>query len=354
MPLTSVHPPETTVSIPPHATVAGNAIDGFDLSEPDRHASWAPVRRRVAAAFRDANVSRTRRENFDSCGRGAWVMKHRDDPTKFLAVPMRCHDRFCTPCAHVRAHRIRCNLSEHLPDSPVRFVTLTLKSGQEPLVLLIDRLLEAFGKLKKTGFWKKHVNGGACFLEVKYCDDTHRWHPHLHVLTTGIYMPKQELRALWQSLTVDSFIVDITLVRSREHVLRYVTKYVTKSYDPSFLREPALLAEAILAMRGRRLCAAFGSWKVMHLLDPGTTGDWVLLCTMFALKLTASQGSPDAVAVLAALARKDGLGVTYDHGARDPPTLWQVEYEPDIPTPSVEAQFKLPLRLRPRPVALSF
>ena len=99
-------------------------------------------------------------------------------------------------------------------------------------------------------------------------DDNHTWHPHLHVIAVGGFIPLGDLRAAWLGVTGDSHIVDIKLVRNAKATASYVAKYATKSIDSDLTNYPGPLKEAILALKGRRAIVTSGSWAKARLTKP--------------------------------------------------------------------------------------
>ena len=91
---------------------------------------------------------------------------------------------------------------------------------------------------------------------VEISHGNHGWHPHLHLLCIGSFMPQQKLREAWERVT-GSTVVDIRTVTGQE-VAAYVTKYLTKPAKPAVLRDPSLLDEAIVSLKGTRMIQTFG------------------------------------------------------------------------------------------------
>lgn len=148
----------------------------------------------------------------------------------------------------------------------LRLVTLTVRTQALDLKPAIMKLYASFRRLRQRSYWKEHVNGGLALCEVKWNEAAKRWHPHLHVLADGQYMPHAALSAEWLAATGDSPIVDIRLIRSKSHVLNYVTKYITKPADDGVYDDEDRLAEAIKALKSVRLIIAFGTYKDARLL----------------------------------------------------------------------------------------
>lgn len=338
MPYTSLDPLESTVRFTPGSTFSGDVTSGFELGEYNRHFAWRHDRQLVYDALVSSGASPTRLRAFANCGRGAWVLKRLDRDGEYAVVPMHCHDRFCRPCARQRSWLIRRNLSAHLPTHPCRFVSLTLRSGSEPLAYLLDKLRDGFTKLRKHPFWSSRVKGGVAFVEVKWSEHAQRWHPHLHIICHGRFIPQGTLSAVWESITGTSFITDVRLIRGKENTLKYVTKYATKTMDDHTLHDPDRLAECVTAMLGRKLCGAFGDWAHLKLLDPHADGDWVLLCPLSQLAQRCREGDPEARLVEQSILFDGRRATECRYTARPPPEFYAVQLyvrRPDRPVEPV-------------------
>lgn len=239
-----------------------------------RHKEHRWHRTRVLDAFERLSIGDERSRTYASCGSNAWLMQSVTDPTAFSLRSSTCHDRWCPACARTRAGVIRSNLEPLIKGKAIRFVTLTLKHNDDSLTERLDRLLSRFALLRKLTLWRTAVDGGASFLEVKINPETMRWHPHLHILCVGRYLPLEQLRAAWLACTGDSHVVDIRIVKDPAKVSGYVTKYLTKPADNDLYRIPAALDEAISAMKGRRLVGTFGTWGSTALLNYESTDEW--------------------------------------------------------------------------------
>lgn len=243
------------------------ALDTSSLSARFRHSGWAPIRKRIWEALIRTGQNPSRRRGFGECGSYSWIEQSTSNSNRFRIRYNHCHDRLCTPCANARSVKIQEALMNQIAGQPVSFITLTLCGKNEPLSELIDRLYKGFRALRLHPVWEEKVKGGAAFLEIKYNDKARRWHPHLHIIADAKYIDQGELSDIWRGITKDSFIVDIRRVRQAEVTARYVTKYASKPLNTSFTNTPALLDEAIIAFKGRRLCLCFGSWYGTSLTD---------------------------------------------------------------------------------------
>jgi hypothetical protein len=91
-------------------------------------------------------------------------------------------------------------------------------------------------------------------------------------------------------------------VKNVEITGRYVTKYASKPLNTSFANSPALLDEALRALKGRRLCLTFGSWYGTPLtdaeddgLDLETDHSFHRHCPLEDLLQRANRGERDAI-----------------------------------------------------------
>jgi hypothetical protein len=189
----------------------------------------------------------------------------------------------------------------------LRFITLTLKHSATPLTDQLDKLHACFGKLRRSPAWATRITGGIAFLELKRSAPSDMWHPHLHILAEGRYLPHAELKAEWLRLTTDSSIVDIREVRDADHVARYVASYATKTLHYSVYKTPAALAEAMAALRGKRLYNCFGSCTLPEPEDAKDVDIWQPYCSLAILVNLADHGDPEAKSILHTLLRKRHL-----------------------------------------------
>lgn len=261
-----------------------------------RHDSWRSNRDRVEAALSDPRIRGPRFWRFQECGSQAIVYKSADDPPRYKVGCKRCHDRFCLPCSQDRARLIIANMKQQIPYETTRFLTLTLKHSDDPLTEQLERIYVSFAHLRRRTFWRGLVTGGIAFLELKLSASDGRWHPHLHVLIRGKYIPQKILSASWLDITGDSYIVDIRLPKTPTQVYSYLARYVTKGWGPGIYRNYDRLTEAIIALKGRKLLLCFGQFAHLKLLEPPTEGTWEELGTLHEIIELARQGIPWAMA----------------------------------------------------------
>lgn len=206
------------------------------------------------------------------------------------------------------------NVRDRLRPKIARFVTLTLRATHEPLADLLNLLYESFAKLRRSSVWSMTQIGGVAFLEVKWCKGTKRWHPHLHILSEGKYIAKQALSNAWRKATGGSFIVDVKKIHNADAAVGYVVKYASKPHDASMFRDPQRLEEAIIALKGRRLCLTYGTWRGIKLTEVPDAGTWSPLAPLARIILQAREGDAAALHILSRLP-----GNTFPTECRAPP-----------------------------------
>jgi hypothetical protein len=274
-----------------------------------------PFRRRVLESMERLQIPGERLERFLRCGTEAWVYQSKLDPSRFRVCHNHCGDRLCLPCGQLRGFFLRKALQGKLASlpKPPLFITLTL-AGQpdESLREKINRLYDGFSQLRRLKLWKGRIRGGAAFLEIKHSAKAGRWHPHLHILCDGNFLEQARLQEAWHAITGDSFIVDIRRANDTPGAANYVTKYVTKPIQADFASNAALLEEAIMALRGRRLCLTFGDWYRIPLKgvndedlteDPMDDTTWASIGSLESVLERAQSGDQSAAHALRCLRR---------------------------------------------------
>lgn len=284
-----------------------------------RHSGWEATRRRIFDAFFRTAQPTNRKSQFQYCGSCAYILRNVEDPDVYRIAGSCCHDRFCLPCAKERSHAISLNVLEHLSKRRARFLTLTIKSTDEPLTDLLDKLYTGFQKLRQTKLWRASVTGGVAFLEINWSPERNRWHPHLHILIEGKYIPQPKLKALWYHITGDSYVVDIRLVLNADQAAKYITKYASKPFNNTFLTRPDRLDEAIVALKGRKLLLTFGTWRGVTLLHTPSDGAWQNVGSLQTYIENAAAGDKHARSVLNSLTTQP-LEPIYARAPPLPPT----------------------------------
>lgn len=175
------------------------------------------------------------------------------------AVWFRCRDRLCPLCARLRSRQVAERVAAACKQADdLRFITLTMRSSDEPLRVQLDRLYDCLRRFRRTDEWKQYVVGGVACVEVTWNAKRSQWHPHLHIIADGKFWPKPSLSRAWHAITGDSFIVDIKPVRSRKEAAAYVAKYASK--PPQLGSWPDdVVQDYAAAFHRRRMILTFGS-----------------------------------------------------------------------------------------------
>ena len=186
----------------------------------------------------------------------------------FIDVPIHCSSKSCEICTGIRRWRIYRRIFyalEHLGNTPRnrwRHITLTVRNSWD-LAERLDHLVKSFRNLRQRKIWKSTQDLGFYVIEITKGESG--WHPHLHIISYGRYLPFRKLLSGWLSVTKDSHSIGIRTIKSGRNIARYVSKYITK---PS-----SLLSSEIYHIdevtKHRRLFGPFGAahqlmitWKI--------------------------------------------------------------------------------------------
>ena len=236
-----------------------------------------PLLQRMVDALRQAAVDRDGVDD-DSVVERLWrlarklegccvhpVLLARDDDDRLMFRECRCRSRICPQCREFRRREVVEQLTAVMDrmDS-TRFMTFTLKSSDAPLSEQLQRLRSCFARLRRTVLWKQGAAGGLYTVEVTFNAKSGQWHPHIHAVAEGRYIPQRELASEWERITGDSRIVDIRACRSRRQAVRYLAEYVSKSSDVEKFPAEAV-AEWAIEVHGLRFVARFGTmYRPLH------------------------------------------------------------------------------------------
>lgn len=276
-----------------------------------RHGGWHTRRRLTREAFTASEASPGRLERFDACGSNAWVLRQVDDHARFRLASNRCHDRFCVPCATEHRNVVCRNLRAQCADKDLRLLTLTLRSVDRPLVETLKSLGDSWRRLRAWLMARCGLVGGVSFLEITLNNVTDLWHPHLHVLFEGRFVPVKAVSAKWLEITGDSFIVDVRSLRSSDAAAGYVAKYASKTISANVVHNPARYVEAIRALHGTRTFATFGTWTAMHLSRPPEDElGWEPVAPLHVILAKARRGDVASQLIVRSLARSDAHAPT--------------------------------------------
>lgn len=225
---------------------------------------------------------------------------------------MTCHKRGCPHCNQMRSAKLQKQAAAAVlaMDSP-RFLTLTLASSDRPLADELKRMRKSFANLRRSQVWKQCVEGGVYGVEVTRNNRTGEWHPHIHIIIDGTYMPHADVKNAWLKATGDSAIVDIRAVSSRRNLAHYITKYILKGntsptsdggkFAPVDTWPYHAIRELFGALAGMRLLQTFGSLHGKQLVRPDSEikpqRDRIL-CSTIDLAGAAEQGDAEAKSII--------------------------------------------------------
>ena len=163
-------------------------------------------------------------------------------------------------------------LIAHAPELSPYLITFTVRDGDD-LSERFSHLTESFkrlqihrrhwlsgGKRAKYTEWSR-VSGGVGSYELKRGANSGLWHPHVHLATLCAVAPDQQaLRAEWEAITGDSFMVDVrpfTPDQDEAQAFMEVMKYAVKFSDLSYPDNWHVAQE----LRNRRLLFSFGCFR---------------------------------------------------------------------------------------------
>ncbi|MBA7653691.1 hypothetical protein ES703_61548 [subsurface metagenome] len=301
---TLLDPHETNAPFAEDVTPWGAPVTSSDPEVTFRHSGWTRARAQIRQALENTSARPRTLARFNLCGSDPWVAVDTRDPSEFCILSNTCHSRWCRPCANAKALNIETNLTSRLSAGTHRLITLTLRHRDEPLKSQLDRLYRCFRRLRNTSFWKHHVTGGAAILEVGHSSKGGLWHPHLHIVCEGKYVPSGQLSDQWREITGDSFITDVRPIRTAPQITGYLAKYLRKPIASTIINKPPLLEELILALAHRRLCTTFGTWRLWPLTKTEHTTTWDSLAPLEIVVERARNGDDTASQQIRALFEK--------------------------------------------------
>ncbi len=235
----------------------------------------------------------------------------RNVKTKKLRIQFEtCGSRYCPNCSY----RYRRDLAERIikrigivKPKVWRFLTLTIRSTDEPLGEQLDNLRTSFRRLRQTVLWLSTQLLGYAVIEITFNEMTQKWHPHLHVLTRGIYLDQRKLSEQWKKCSRGSDIVDVRMIRNGRHAVNYICKYLGKSPEFGTMTYPVERAiEYLDALRNRKMVIGYGINMISESHDlpteiPPATLDWIPLISLQKLITGANNGNRECRKLFAEL-----------------------------------------------------
>lgn len=217
--------------------------------------------------FLDDEDHRSKADLLSECRSNAWFTRH-IETGEIRVASNACHLRWCPVCCEARKNYIGHSVAEWLKDLKYpKLMTLTLKHRDIPLLHQVTDLYRYFVQLRKLKDFRNIVTGGVWFFQIKLSKHDGKWHPHIHCVVSGKYMPRTLLRRMWVEITTDSTIIDIRSVKDPAGCSLEVARYAAK---PGPLRDLDLnhAVELVSVMHGRRLCGTWGTGRRVSLRPP--------------------------------------------------------------------------------------
>ena len=209
------------------------------------------------------------------CRTDAWFIRHK--VTGEVRVnSSTCKLRWCPICSEAKASYIAQQVREWIAEQTYpKFMTLTLRHSDLPLGQQVQELYDHFRNLRKLKWFRDRCTGGVWFFQVKRSCNDGRWHPHLHCVITGKYIPKNKLSQIWKGVTDGSYIVDIQMIKKVTDVASYLARYCARPAKMSLLPH-SLRGETVDAFHGRRLCGSWGTGRALSFKPVPSTdhGEW--------------------------------------------------------------------------------
>lgn len=204
---------------------------------------------------------------WDTCRERAWFARHRDTG-EVRVFSSACRLRWCSLCSDARRGYITHQVAEWLNGEQYpKFLTVTLKHSNAPLAHQIKYLYAGFKKFRQAKLMKDGVKGGVWFFQIKRSKESGQWHPHIHCVISGAYLPQGKLSRLWCKITGGSKVVDIRPIRDLEKGAAEVARYASTPADLTTLPADDYV-ELFDSLKGRRACGTWGTARKVSLRQP--------------------------------------------------------------------------------------
>jgi len=204
---------------------------------------------------------------FEQCRVSSWFARH-VDTGEVKVFSAACRLRWCSLCSDARRGFVTHQVTEWIQRARhPKFLTVTLKHSDAPLAHQVTSLYKYFRNFRKTKYFRNSVPGGIWFFQIKRSKNTGQWHPHIHCVIEGNYMPQKKLSRMWRDITFGSTIVDIRPVRNLEKGAAEVARYASTPADLKS-NSPDDYVEMFQSLHGRRSCGTWGTAKKVSLRQP--------------------------------------------------------------------------------------
>lgn len=262
-------------------------------------------------ALASSNCEEARLERGRSCASDLYV-EHNELLGKKRIVGNYCNHRLCPLCSISHRASLFRRMEAWFKgrrSKRVRLITLTLQHSPVSLRVQLKHLKASFRRLRQTKLWQSCVESGRAIVEVTWNAKTSCWHPHLHVVATGTYLPQDELANQWAGSSGGSYVVDVRPVKAGHRASKYLAKYLGK---PPKISEPKqasfVLSQYYNAVDGLKMHWGFGTDSALpddpnDIEDAQTAAGWVLVGSLNDILDLASKGDDNAKAIVNKLER---------------------------------------------------
>ena len=216
-----------------------------------------------------------------SCRTDAWFLRNKTTG-EVRVSSMTCKLRWCPPCAQAKQIWIQKQVADWILEQQYpKFLTLTLQHTDLPVVDQVRTLYDAFRRFRKMKWFADRCTGGVWFFQLKLSETDDKWHPHLHCIVTGRYLPLRKLSKEWEKASSGSYVVDVQMVKDHQNAANEVARYCSRPVRLAHLSH-GHRAEVLDAFHSRRLCGTWGTGRTISLSpkpdyvkeDWHTLGSW--------------------------------------------------------------------------------
>lgn len=233
-------------------------------------AALNPVSWRASGEFYytvDAELDTAYLPKWEDCRKYSWFVRHKITG-QVRVLSSACRLRWCSLCSDARRGYITHQVANWIQKTKYpKFLTVTLKHSNAPLAHQVDCLYSFFRKFRRAKFVRESAIGGIWFFQIKRSKKSGQWHPHIHCVVEGAYMPQRKLSRLWNQITNGSKVVDIRPVRDVMKGAAEVARYASTPADLE-TTSPTDYVELFKSLHGRRSCGTWGTAKKVSLRQP--------------------------------------------------------------------------------------
>jgi hypothetical protein len=237
------------------------------------------------------------------CGKNAWI--ERDAVSgKHRIKSDTCKLRICPRCRLRQSNKLKRRLESTLArGSPTewRFFTLTMRHSNAPLTVQLNNLRKCFRRLRQRSLWKTSQTGSVAVIEVTRNTTYGQWHPHLHIVSYGKYLPQRQLSKAWLQITLTSKVVDVRPLKNRDGAAKYLSAYLAKSPEGLEATDSLAMLEWYDALKGARMTWCNGKLPGRDDEIEEAKPEWISLGKLSDVVARASRGDVDSVQACAEL-----------------------------------------------------